>query len=261
MSIEIIPLDSELIHRSNYNSFGGTRGDNSNASYLAYGQEILNFPIADSRKEKLLAELHKRYSAILKYEAQHVSVMVAGPSNYNSKKLDHGDQILKASHDFCVWFDGIQKQVKHSTLPGDKTGDLLEDIEFRDQRPELDPTNKLMELAFADNAKFIELFETMLPKYRWRKNSSIYKLYLRSKAGEVQEIHKEIVFEDDNLTAFKEGDRYYIKFILRPKRQIHVALKSRGWWWNAYKGAYSTYLSRFDLEWVKTISSRYAAYI
>lgn len=258
---EIIPLNPELIHRANSNSFDGTRGNNSNASYLAYGQEILNFPIADSRKEKLLAELHKRYSVILNYEAQHVSVMVAGPANYNAKRLDKGDQVFKSKHDFCVWFDGIREQIKRSTLSGDKTEGLLEDIEFRDQQPELDPANKLMELAFADNAKFIELFETMLPKYRWRKNSSIYKLYLRSKAGEVQEIHKEVVFEDDNLTAYKEGDRYYIKFVLRAKRQLHVALKSRGWWWNNYEQAYSTYVNRFDLDWVKSISERYAAYV
>lgn len=66
---EIIPLSPELIHRANSNSFRGTRGSNSNSSYLAYGQEILDFPIADSRKEKLLAELHKRYSVILNYEA------------------------------------------------------------------------------------------------------------------------------------------------------------------------------------------------
>lgn len=258
---EIIPLSPELIHRANSNSFGGTRGNSSNASYLAYGQEILNFPIADSRKEKLLAELHKRYSVILNYEAQHISVMVAGPANYNAKRLDRGDQVLKAHHDFCEWFDGIREQVKRSALPGDKTGELLEDIEFRDQQPELNPANKLMELAFADNAKFIELFEAMLPKYRWRKNSRIYKLYLRSKAGEVQEIHKEVVFEDDNLTAYKEGDRYYIKFVLRAKRQLHVALKSRGWWWNSYEQAYSTYVNRFDLDWVKSISERYAAYV
>lgn len=187
--------------------------------------------------------------------------MVAGPANYNAKRLDKGDQVLKAHHDFCEWFDGIREQVKRSALSGDKTEELLEDIEFRDQQPELDPANKLMELAFSDNAKFIELFEAMLPKYRWRKNSGIYKLYLRSKAGEVQEIHKEVVFGDDNLTAYKEGERYYIKFVLRAKRQLHVALKSRGWWWNSYEQAYSTYVNRFDLDWVKSISERYAAYV
>ena len=99
----------------------------------------------------------------------------------------------------------------------------------------------------------------MQPKYRWRKNSNIYKLYLRSKAGEVQEIRKEVVFEDDNFD--KEGDRYYIKFLLRCKRPLHVALKSRGWWWNSHKEAYSTYLDRYDHEWVQSISDRYADYL
>lgn len=258
---EIIPLNPELIHRANYNSFGGNRGDHSNASYLAYGQEILDFPIADSRKEKLLKELHKRYSVILNYEAQHVSVMVAGPARYNAKKLDHGDDVLRSSAEFCDWFDGIRKQVKSFTQPDDKLKQTLEMIEFCDSRGEYDPAGELVKLAFIDNAKFIEFFEAMLPKYRWRKNSNIYKLYLRSKAGEVKEIKKEVVYEDDNLTAYKEGDRYYIKFVLRCKRQLHVALKSRGWWWNSYEAAYSTYLDRFDLDWVKSISARYEKYI
>lgn len=259
---EIIPLNPELIHRANYNSFNGNRGDHSNASYLAYGHEILEWSIADSKKEKLLAELHKRYSVVLNYEAQHVSVMVAGPANYNSRRLDKGDQVFRSSHEFCEWFDGIRKQVK-SAQPDvkSKAECLIESIEYRDKEERLAPTNPLIELALVDNAKFTELFEALLPKYRWRKNTNIYKLYLRSKAGEVQEIHKEVVYEDDNLTAYKEGDRYYIKFVLRCKRQLHVALKSRGWWWNSYEEAYSTYLSRFDLDWVKSISERYSQYV
>ena len=62
--------------------------------YQAYGKEILEWSIADGKKRKLLDELYKRYSKILKYEAQHISVMVAGPANYNSKKFDHGDDCL-----------------------------------------------------------------------------------------------------------------------------------------------------------------------
>ena len=42
-------------------------------------------------------------------------------------------------------------------------------IEFADSRPELDPTGELAELSMVDNAKFIELFEAMQPKYKWRK--------------------------------------------------------------------------------------------
>ena len=69
------------------------------------------------------------------------------------------------------------------------------------------------------------------------------------------------MFQDDNLTAFKEGDRYYITFTLRPKQQLIVALKSRKWWWNAYKKAWSTYESKFNLEWVENISTQYKAYV
>lgn len=260
--IEIIPLNQELIHLANSISFNGKRGSNSNASYLGYAQEILEFPIADSLKNRLLKELHRRYSVVLNYEAKHVSVMVAGPSRYNARKLDHSDDVLRATHEFCVWFDGIREQVK-SSQPDvmNKAEVLIEQIEYCDTQENLIPTNHLMELAFVDNAKFIEFFEAMLPKYRWRKNSNIYKLYLRAKAGEVQEIRKEVVFEDDNFTAYKEGDRYYIKFVLRCKRQLHVALKGHRWWWNSYEQAYSTYLNRFDLDWVKSISERYAAYL
>ncbi len=259
---EIIPLNSNLVHMANYNSFNGNRGNVRNASYQSYGQEILEWPIADSRKEKLLKELHKRYSVILNHEANHVSVMVAGPTRYNAKKLDHGDDVLRSSAEFSEWFNGIRKQIKNCQ-PDEKSkmDDLLEDIQFRDNHEVLDPSIPLMQLAFADNAKFIEIFEKFVEKYRWRKNSNIYKLYVQSKAGEVKEIHKQIVFEDDNFTAYKEGDRYYIKFVLLPKRQLHVALKSRGWWWNSYEKAYSTYLNRFDIEWVKNISDRYTDYL
>ncbi|MDU5946981.1 MAG: hypothetical protein E6Z15_07885, partial [Paenibacillus macerans] len=83
----------------------------------------------------------------------------------------------------------------------------------------------------------------------------------RSKSGEVQEIKKEVVFQDDNFSAYKEGDRYYIKFVLKPKRQLIVALKSRGWWWNARQNAWSTYLNKFNLEWVSGISEQYEKYI
>ena len=35
--------------------------------------------LLEYNQQKLLEQLHKRYSKILEYEAQHVSVMVAGP--------------------------------------------------------------------------------------------------------------------------------------------------------------------------------------
>ena len=118
-----------------------------------------------------------------------------------------------------------------------------------------------MKLAFVNNEAFIKVYEKYNEVFKWRKNSNIYKLYQKSLNGEVVEIKKEIFFEDENLTAYTEGDRAYIKFIMRPQRQLIVALKSRKWWWNSTKKAWSTYLNKLDKEWISTISERYSKYI
>jgi hypothetical protein len=125
----------------------------------------------------------------------------------------------------------------------------------------LDPTKEIMTLANIDNKKFIEIYEELEPKYKWRKNSNIYKLYQASLNGEVKEIEKEIIYEDENLTAYIEGDRAYIKFPMKIQRQLIVALKSRKWWWNSNKKAWSTYLNRVDKEWISSISERYTQYL
>lgn len=139
---------------------------------------------------------------------------------------------------------------------------FLEMIEFcRKEDNSGNLTCYLAALARYDNQTFIQMYEELYPEYKWRKNSSIAKLYQKSLAGEIKEIRKEIFFEDENLTAYLERDRAYIKFTMRPKRQLHVALKSRGWWWNSYEKAYSTYPDRLDKKWVSAISSRYADYI
>lgn len=259
--MEIKPLNAQHVHLANYNSFGGKRGDLENLSYVAYATEIAAWPIGEDKKRKLLDTLHKKYSEIMSYAARHVSVMVAGPARYNARKLDHGDKILQLSAELCQWFNNLKGQLKQGMVAGDREAALLERIAFCDSRPELDPTNRLAELSSINNAKFIELFEALLPKYRWRKNSTIYKIYTKSLAGEFKEIKKEIFFDDANFTAYREGDRAYIKFTLKPARQLMVALKSRGWFWNAYKSAWSTYLEKVDEAWVATISERYASYI
>jgi len=260
--MEIRPLNPDLIWRANSNSFGGKRGDLSNKDYHAYADEILGWPISDDKKSKLLDKLHEKFSEKLRYEAQHVSAMVAGPARYNAKRLDKSDTILRLSAEFCDWFDELRRQVENGTTRGnDKVAQLIEMILFCDERPELDPTTSLAKLAVLDNAKFVEIYEKLRDKYKWRKNSTIYKLYEKSIAGEVQEIKKEIVAETPDFTAYTEGDRAYIKFIMRPQRQLIFALKSRGWWWNSLKGAWSTHLNKADWEWVKTIGTRYAAYV
>lgn len=255
-------LNRELISRANSNSFGGKRGDISEHEYNVYAEKIISWPISEAKKQNILDKLYQKWSEILKYEAQHVSVMVAGPARYNAKKLDKSDRILSLSRDLLEWLKELEEQVARGQVKDDKAKRLIETIEFcRKSDNPCNPTDHLAELALYDNQTFIRLYEEMYPEYKWRKNSTIAKLYQKSITGELKEIRKEIFFEDDNFTAYTEGDRAYIKFVMRPKRQLHVALKSRGWWWNSYQSAYSTYLDRVDKEWIATISTRYAQYI
>ena len=90
-------LNTDLVHQANYNSMGGKRGDLSDASYKGCAEKILSWPVSEEKKQKLLDKLHEKCSEILKYEAQHVSVMVAGPARYNPRKLDKSDRILELS--------------------------------------------------------------------------------------------------------------------------------------------------------------------
>jgi hypothetical protein len=255
-------LSEGMIKSANYNSMMGKRGDLSKTGYEAYAEKILSWPVSEEKKQKILDKLYEKWSEILKYEAQHVSVAVASPAKYNSRKLDKSDKILELSAAVSNWFRDLEQQVQQSQKKDSKAEELLKMIEFcRKSDNSCNPTCYLTALARHDNQTFIRMYEELYPEYKWRKNSTIAKLYQKSLSGEIEEIRKEIFFEDENLTAYLEGDRAYIKFILKPKRQLHVALKSRGWWWNSYEKAYSTYPVRLDKEWVSAISSRYADYI
>lgn len=262
MELKVKELDKDLIHRANNNSMFGTRGDLSAQSYKSYVDEMLSWDIPDTKKQKLLDKLYEKYSKILEYEAQHVSVMVAGPAKYNSKKLDKSDQVFKTTHEFCEWFDNLREQIKDSKI--DTTARdislIMNMIEFCEERG-FDPREHLIKLAYLDNKRFIELYDKYYPKFKWRKNSIIFKIYAQSMNGEIKEIKKEIIYEDENFTAYIEGDRAYIKFPMKVQRQLIVALKSRKWWWNSNKKAWSTYLDRVDKDWIKSISTKYAQYL
>ena len=262
MELEIKQLDENLIRRANSNSFNGTRGDLSAQSYKSYIDEVLSWDIPNNKKQKILEQVHKRYSKILEYEAQHVSVLVAGPANYNSRRLDKSNQVLQKSHEFYEWFDDLREQIKNSKIDTTKRDInlIMNRIEFCEERG-FDPREHLIELAYLDNKRFMELYEKYYPKFKWRKNSIIFKVYQSSMNGEIKEIRKEVIFEDENFTAYIEGDRAYIKFPMKIQRQLIVALKSRKWWWNSNEKAWSTYLDRVDKDWIESISTRYAQYL
>ena len=260
--MEIKELGKNLIERANSYSFNGTRGDLREKSYKSYVEMILGWNISEDKKKKILDKLYDKNMEILKYESQHVSVMVAGPARYNPKKFDKSDKILELSHNLCVWLEDLEKQINEFSEDNniDETKHLIQSIN-RIYELKLNPTDDIMKLAFVNNEAFIKVYEKYNEVFKWRKNSNIYKLYQKSLKGEVLEIKKEIFFEDENLIAYTEGDRAYIKFIMRPQRQLMVALKSRKWWWNSTKKAWSTYLDKLDKEWVSTISQSYSKYI
>lgn len=260
--MELHQLDQDLINRANSQSFY-SRGDAVNSSYKSYIEEVLGWDISETKKQKILDQVYTKFSKMLNLEAQHVSVMVAGPAKYNAKKLDKSDQILQASHNFGVWFDDLKEQIEKSKKDDsneEKAKEIIRGIK-RLMELGLDPTKDIMTLATVDNQKFIEIYEQLQPKFKWRKNSNIFKLYAASLNGEVKEIKKEIIFEDENLTAYIKGDRAYIQFTMRPQRQLIYALKSRKWWWNTYENAWSTYLDRVDKEWISNISEQYSKYL
>lgn len=259
--MEIKQLDKELINRANSNSFYD-RGNHVQQSYKSYIDEVMNWEISDAKKQKILNEVHKKYSEILKYEALHVPVMVAGPAKYNSKKLDKSNQIMKAYKEFGNWFDDLRTQVKNLQIDTDnsKIDFIISDIESYLER-NWDIRKLLEKLAYFDNKKFIELYEKYYDTYKWKKNTNIYKTYQLSLKGEIQEIKKETIFEDENFTAFIENDRAFIKFIMKCKPQLIYTLKKKGWWWNSYQKAWSTYLKNVDKEWISNISEKYSDYL
>lgn len=260
--VNIKTLNEDLIHRANSVSFGGKRGDWSKSEYMGYAEKILGWSISDEKKQNLLDKLYDKWTEILRQEAQHISVMVADPAKYNSHKLDHSDQILRLSSEFVEWFKDLEAQIEQGQRKNDKAEHLIRMVEFcKNPDNPCDPTSHLAELAIYDQKAFIKYYEELYPTYKWRKNSNIVKLYNYAKEGKLVEVKKEVFFEDENLTAFTEGDRVYIKFLMRPKRQLIVALKTRGYWWNSGKSAWSTYPDRLDKEWVGTISSRYGQYL
>ena len=239
----------------------GQRGDISAHEYEVYCQKVMSWNIPDSRKQKIVDQIYAKWSEQLRHEAAHVSVAVAGPARYNAKKLDHSDTILRLSSEFVEWFNGLQEQVWQGRIEDKDAKEiarLVDDIKFCIERPTLNPTESLCELANKDPELFMEYYEKLHEKYRWRKNSVIAKLYAAGKEGKLAKLNRQKFFEDENLVAYTMGDRAYIKFVMKPRQQLIVALKSRKWWWNSNEEAWSTYLNKLDKEWVQSISTRYA---
>ena len=156
--VKIKELDKSLIHQANSNSMSGQRGDISAHEYEVYCQKVMSWNIPDSRKRKIVDQIYTRWSEQLRHEAAHVSVAVAGPARYNAKKLDHSDTILRLSSEFVEWFNGLQEQVWQGRIEDKNAKEiarLVDDIKFCIERPTLNPTASLCELANKDPELFM----------------------------------------------------------------------------------------------------------
>ena len=159
--VKIKELDKNLIHQANSNSMSGHRGDTSAHEYEVYCQKVMSWNIPDSRKQKIVDQIYTRWSEQLRHEAAHVSVAVAGPARYNAKKLDHSDTILRLSSEFVEWFNGLQEQVWQGRIEDKDAKEiarLVDDIKFCIERPTLNPTASLCELANKDPELFMEYY-------------------------------------------------------------------------------------------------------
>lgn len=260
--MEIKKLDKNIINAANSVSFYGMRGTSREKTYRKCVDEILSWNISENKKQQLLDILYKKNMEILKCEASHVSVIVAGPANYNSKKYDKGDQIFRLSNDFYDWMVSLKKQYDKSQ--DNKTEDqyIIQKI-YKLNEMNLNITENLKDLAILNVKEFIRIFEEFYPSYKWRKNSNIYKTYESAKEGKLEEKNEKIIFEDENYKLYSKKDRIFIKFIFQPKRQLIVALKKRGYFWNSRECAWSTYIQRYERnkEWAENISNQYKEYI
>ena len=133
--MEIKELDEKLIYLANSNSFNGNRGDLRNSTYKNDVDRILRWNISLEKKQKILDKLYDKHLKLLSYEAQHVSVMVAGPANYNSKKLDKSDKILELSHDLHLWLEEIENQLDDFGKKDNEKVDIVNRIKATKKLP------------------------------------------------------------------------------------------------------------------------------
>lgn len=273
-SIRVPELSSDLIYLANSNS-QYDRGSASESNYKSYANKILQMDISDSKKEKLLGELKKRWDVLLGYQASWVPVSVAGPAKYNARKYDKGDKVMRTQSEISEWFGGVEKSVKNSKSQyrdeskekAQKKEDWLKRaIESGWYRTPTDIATGIAAIAPYDPERFVELYEEYDKKYHFRKGTKAAKLYEQTKSGTYKGAKRpQRLHETENLNTYKKtiqaGERVFMKFTTRPKPQLIYALKKRGWHWNANESAWSIDPKKYDPEFIAGLDEKYKKYI
>ena len=115
--------------------------------------------------------------------------MVAGPSGYNPKKLDHSDMILRLSAEFVEWFKDMESQIQRPESEDSKRASLLRTIEFADSGRSWTPPLPWQSLRWWTTPSSSSCLK-LCNRSTVAEEQQLYKLYLASKEGKVKEIRR-----------------------------------------------------------------------
>ena len=256
MSVKIKELSKDLIKSANNNSFGGKRGDIEEHEYKVYCDRVLSWGLSERKTQKIVDKVYDYFSRAISLGAQHVSVAVAGASNYNAQKLDKSDKILSNSADFIDWFNEIEEQATRKKP--NKIEWLIKNIIWG-VSGEYSVNKEWKELAGRSRKDFEILYDELSKKYEFKKTSIPYKIH--NNLIEVEDITQAPIYADDDFCVYKEQGKICIDFRMKPQRQLIVALKSRHFVWVSSQELWKATATDELIEWTKTISQKYEQYI
>ena len=256
MNIIIKDLDSKLVERANNNSFGGKRGEQEEHDYQLYCEKVISWNLSERKTQKIINKIYTSFSEMLLLASQHVSVAVAGGSNYNAKKLDKSDRILSTSRDFVDWFKELESQA--TAKPYSRITYLIKNI-IMCVANDLSASKQWEELAGRSRENFNTLYSDLNAKYNFKKTSIQYKIY--HNIVDIPEIIQTTIYSDNDFEVFKENDKLCIKFRMKPQRQLIVALKSRKFVWINSQEIWRVQATEQVEAWTKSIAECYADYI
>lgn len=272
--LKVPSLNIQNVKMANNNS-QFNRGDGIVKSYIAYCKEVETMPLSNTQKQSLINKLYSMFEKKLSYDAQYVPVTVAGPARYNSSKMSaYADKSMEISSQIVDWFNSVKEQLKYSSRvkgygsDADKQEKIQSEIDWlrkceRDNWLYAIP-NSLIKLSALDKDVFLREFERYNVLLKFRKNTNVYKVYEHIKNGGnvVNSIDNfKVDFENADYKVVLKNERVFIYFTLKPKQQLIYALKKRGYWWNSNENAWSSYLKRYDRNWVTAISENYSKYL
>lgn len=256
MNININPLNPQLIAQANMQSFGGKRGDIAARDYRDYCNRVLSWGLSERKTQRMIDRVYQHFATALSLDAQHVSVAVAGAANYNAKRLDKSDKILKTSSDFCQWFEGLEKQATQKRYSRVYE---LQKIIIAGEFGGFSVTKQWKELAARDRKASDKLYQVLREKISFSKQSQAYKLY--HCLTDVEPIVTDTLYQDNDFKAYEERGKIFVEFRLSPAPQLKSAMKGKRFAWNNAALAWQATATDELREWVKTLSVKYEQWI